>query len=67
MESIKEVYKYAKDFLTDFTEMSRRDAYNHLVRMYPDDKEMVEQGMKQWNEANPNAKGRSAEGSAENN
>ena len=67
MESARKVYQSAKDFFTDFTEMNRRDAYNHLVRVYGDDKEMVEAGMKQWNEANPNSKGRSAEKSAEKN
>jgi outer membrane PBP1 activator LpoA protein len=45
--------------------MNRRDAYNHLVRVYGDDKEMVEAGMKKWNEANPNSKGRPAAKSAE--
>jgi len=62
MESAREVYE---SFFTNFTEMNRRDAYNHLVSVYGDDKEMVEQGMKQWNEANPNSKGRSAAESAE--
>ena len=50
---------------TDYTTMNRRDAYNHLVRVYGDDKEMVEAGMKKWNEANPNSKGRPAAKSAE--
>jgi len=65
MEFFGNIYQSAKDMMTDFTEMNKRDAYNHLVRVYGDDKEMVERGMKQWNEANPNTKGRSAEKSAE--
>ncbi len=65
MEFFKDVYRAAKDRMTDFTEMNKRDAYNHLVRVYGDDKDMIERGMKMWNEANPNSKGRSAERSAE--
>jgi hypothetical protein len=52
-----ELIQNLKDLVTDFTEMNKRDAYNHLVRVYGDDKDMVERGMKKWNEANPNSKG----------
>ena len=65
MEFFRDVIRAAKDLTTDFTEMTKREAYNHLVSVYGDDKESVEKGMEMWNEANPNAKGRSAEGSAE--
>ena len=67
MEFFGNIYQSAKDMATDYTTMNKRDAYNHLVRVYGDDKEMVEAGMKKWNEANPNSKGRSAEKSAEKN
>jgi len=62
-----ELIQNLKDLVTDFTEMNKRDAYNHLVRVYGDEKDMVEAGMKKWNEANPNGKGRSADPSAEKN
>ena len=65
MDFFKDVYRAAKDFTTDFTEMNKRDAYNHLVRVYGDDTDMIERGMRMWNDANPNSKGRSAEKSAE--
>ena len=67
MEFFGNIYQSAKDMMTDSTEMNKRDAYNHLVRVYGDEKDMVEAGMKKWNEANPNTKGRSAEKSAEKN
>ena len=67
MEFFGNIYQSAKDMMTDFTEMNKRDAYNHLVRVYGDEKDMVEAGMQKWNEANPNGKGRSAEESAEKN
>jgi len=65
MEFFGNIYQSAKDAVTDYTTMNRRDAYNHLVRVYGDDKEMIELGMKKWNEANPNSKGRPAAKSAE--
>ena len=65
MEFFRNIYQSAKDMTVDYTTMNRRDAYNHLVRVYGDDKEMIEAGMKKWNEANPNSKGRSAAASAE--
>mgnify|MGYP003116385208 CR=1 FL=1 len=65
MEFFKDVVRAAKDLTTSFTEMSKREAFNHLNRVYGGDKEKVAEGMRMWNEANPNAKGRSAEGSAE--
>ena len=65
MEFFGNIYQSAKDAVTDYTTMNRRDAYNHLVRVYGDDKEMVEAGMKKWNEANSNSKGRPAAKSAE--
>jgi len=60
-----ELVQNLKDLVTDYTAMNKRDAYNHLVRIYGDDKDMVIAGMKKWNEANPNGKGRSASGSEE--
>ena len=65
MDFFKDVSRAAKDLTTNFTEMNRRDAYNHLVRVYGDDTDMIEKGMRMWNDANPNSKGRSAEKSAE--
>jgi len=67
MELARDVMRSVQDFFTNFTEMTKSDAYNHLNRYYGGDKEKVEEGMKMWNEANPNSKGRSAEGSAEKN
>ena len=65
MDFFKDVYRAAKDLTTDFTGMNKRDAYNHLVRVYGDDTDMIERGMRMWNDANPNSKGRSADKSAE--
>ena len=65
MEFFGNIVQSVRDLGTDFTEISIRDAYNHLVRVYGDDEKAVEKGMEMWNKANPNAKGRSAEKSAE--
>jgi len=66
MESAKAVYQATKDFFTDFTKMSREEAYNHLSRVYGDDKDDIAAGLKMWDEANKKeSRGRSASASSE--
>jgi hypothetical protein len=68
MELASNVFQRLKDLtLTndELEDMTKSQAYNHFVRVYGDDKEMVAKGMERWNELNPSAKGRSAESSAE--
>jgi len=36
---MESAYQATKDFFTDFTKMSREQAYNHLSRVYGDDKD----------------------------
>jgi len=68
MELASNVFQRLKDLtLTndELEDMTKSQAYNHFVRVYGDDKEMVAKGMEKWNKLNPSAKGRSAESSAE--
>ena len=68
MELASNVFQRLKDLtLTndELEDMTKSQAYNHFVRVYGDDKEMVAKGMEKWNKLNPSAKCRSAESSAE--